>query len=46
MKVLYKVCNSHAEAAQLVNSLMDDGYSAYRQGLNVYIDDGGIDYDL
>lgn len=46
MRVLYKVCNSHTEAATLVKWLIDDGYSAYRQGLNVYIDDGGIDYDL
>jgi hypothetical protein len=46
MRVLYKVCDSHAEAAELVKWLIDAGYSAYRQCLNVYIDDGGVDYDL
>ena len=46
MKVLYKVCETHQEAVDTVNSLMEDNISAYCEGTKVYIDDGGIDYAL
>lgn len=45
MKRVYEVCETEAEAIKLVNHLMQPeiGYSAYRQGTTVYVDDGGID---
>ena len=46
MKKLYCECETIEEANRIVKSLLDDGYSAYRQGLKVFIDDGGVDDGL
>ena len=46
MKRLYGIYESVETARAVVNSLMDDGISAYRQGLKVFIDDGGYDWAL
>lgn len=43
MKTLFSECKTIEEANALVKSLLADGYSAYCQGLKVYIDDGGVD---
>lgn len=46
MKRLYGVFESVEAAVAVVNSLMADGISAYRQGLQVLVDDGGYDWGL
>ncbi len=43
MKRLHGEYETEEQAAKIVKSLMDDGYSAYRQGRKVFIDDGGVD---
>lgn len=43
MKRLAGECKTIEEANNYVRNLLVDGYSAYRQGLKVFIDDGGID---
>lgn len=45
MKRVYQICETEDEAIKLVKALMQPeiGYSAYRQGKTVYVDDGGID---
>lgn len=43
MKAIFNTYETEKEAAEVVKALMADGYSAYRQGKTVYIDDGGID---
>lgn len=43
MKKLYSIEKTDKEANALVKSLLDDDISAYRQGLKVFIDDGGVD---
>lgn len=44
MKRLHGIYATIEEANAIVKALMADGYSAYRQGLKVYIDDGGCDW--
>lgn len=46
LKILYKECETHQEAVDTVNLLMENNISAYCEGTKVYIDDGGFDYDL
>lgn len=46
MKKVFAECKTIEEANALVKSLLADGYSAYRQGFKVFIDDGGYDLDL
>ena len=46
MKRLYGTFESVEAAVAVVNSLMTDGISAYRQGLQVFVDDGGYDWGL
>ena len=46
MKRLFNTYTKVEDAILVVRSLMADGYSAYRQGLCVYIDDGGEDCAL
>lgn len=46
MKQVYKKCADWAEAVALVKSLIDEGISAYMQGLTVWVDDGGYDWGL
>lgn len=46
MKRLYGTFESIEAAVSAVNSLMADGISAYRQGLQVFVDDGGYDWGL
>lgn len=46
MRRIHDVYETEQEAVAIVKSLLDDGYSAYRQGKTVYIDDGGEDYGL
>lgn len=43
MKAIFNTYETEKEAFDAVKSLLADGYSAYRQGKTVYIDDGGID---
>ena len=43
MKAMFYTCETAEEANDIVNTLMEMGTSAYRQGKTVYIDDGGID---
>lgn len=43
MKKIWNTYETEDEARKVVNNLMNDGYSAYRQGKTVYIDDGGVD---
>lgn len=44
MEKLYCVYESIEAAKAAVKSLMADGWSAYRDGLKVFIDDGGYDW--
>lgn len=43
MKKLYCECETIEQANKTVKRLLDDDISAYRQGIKVFIDDGGID---
>ena len=43
MKTIFHTYEKVEEANSAVNTLMEMGVSAYRQGKTVYIDDGGID---
>ena len=43
MKRLHGEYETEEQAAKIVKSLMDDGYSAYRQGRRGVSDDGGVD---
>lgn len=45
MKKIWDSYKTEREAAIIVARLINDGYSAYRQGKIVYIDDGGEDND-
>lgn len=44
MKKLYCVYESVEAARAAVKTLMADGWSAYRDGFKVFIDDGGYDW--
>ena len=46
MKRIHDVYETEQEAIAVVKFLLENGYSAYRQGKTVYIDDGGVDYGL
>lgn len=46
MRRIHDVYETEQEAIAVVKFLLDNGYSAYRQGKTVYIDDGGVDYGL
>lgn len=46
MKYLVGKYTSEEESKEVVNNLMANGISAYRQGLSVYMDDGGEDYGV
>ena len=46
MKNLYCECETIEEANRIVKNLLADDISAYRQGLKVFVDDGGYDYGL
>ena len=46
MKRLHGIYETPEQANSIVRSLMADGISAYRQGLKVYTDDGGVDEAL
>lgn len=46
MKKLYCECKTIEEANALVKSLLENGTSAYRHGLKVFIDDGSYDWGL
>lgn len=43
MKWLHGEYATVEEANAVVKSLIDDGNSAWRQGLQVFMDDGGVD---
>lgn len=43
MRYVFGVYNNIEEANRIVKVLINDGYSAYRQGNVIYIDDGGVD---
>ena len=43
MKRLVCICEDSNEAREVVARIMDNGGSAYRDGLRVYEDDGGYD---
>lgn len=43
MKKIYCECETIEEANKTVKNLLADDISAYRQGLKVFLDDGGID---
>jgi hypothetical protein len=45
MKRLHGTYETEQEAADVVRALMADDYSAYKQGREVNIDDGGADDD-
>ena len=46
MKQLYHIYETEEQARAEVNFLMSMGVSAYRQGREVYVDDGGEDWGL
>lgn len=43
MKQVYEVAKTEEDAKNTVKFLMSMGVSAYRQGLTVWVDDGGAD---
>lgn len=46
MKQLYEIAKTEDEAKKTVKFLLDNGVSAYRQGREVWVDDGGYDWGL
>ena len=43
MKFVFEIYETSKEANKVVDALMGDGISAYRQGTTVFVDDGGVD---
>lgn len=43
MKRIYEICKTEDDARRIVKYMIEEGYSVYRQGVVVYIDDGGVD---
>lgn len=43
MKFVFDTYETSKEAKDVVDALMGDGISAYRQGTVVFVDDGGVD---
>ena len=46
MKQLYEIAKTEEDAKNTVAFLMGEGVSAYRQGREVWVDDGGEDWGL
>lgn len=46
MKKLYEIAKTEEAAKATVKFLLDNGVSAYRQGREVWVDDGGYDWGL